>query len=87
MTTMVTADRWRPAPAAMSYAATGAPRLPDLADVKGIVARTLSRAKALGRDEPTRTRAAALAVLAVRPDLSLSQALAGIARLQASGAI
>jgi len=88
MTTMVTSDRWRPAPPAMSFADTPAvPRLPDLADVRGIVARTLSRAKALGRDDLTQTRAAAQAVLAVRPDLTLAQALNGIARLQAAGAV
>lgn len=89
MTTMVTTARWQPAPPAMSFAQDAAPgaRLPDLADVRGIVARTLSRAKALGRDDLTQTRAAALAVLAVRPDLTLAQAMNGIARLQAAGAV
>ncbi|MBL8631189.1 MAG: hypothetical protein JNM81_16265 [Rhodospirillaceae bacterium] len=62
-------------------------RLSNLDDVRGIVARTLSLAKSLGRDDLTQTRAAALAVIAVRPDLTLSQALSGIARLQAAGAV
>jgi len=85
---------WPLAQPAMSYAVAGAfsakPRrdvAPDLGDVRGLVSRTLGRAKALGRDELTQTRAAALAVLQVRPDLDLAQAMAGISRLQASGAI
>jgi hypothetical protein len=86
---MVTTDRWQPAPPAMSLAAGAAPspRLPDLADVRGIIARTLLHTKSLGRDDLTQTRAAAQAIMAVRPDLTLSQAMNGIARLQAAGAI
>ena len=89
MTTMVATDRWIPAPAAMSLVGDvlPVPRLPDLTDVRGIIARTLSRTKALGRDDLTQTRAAAQAVMAVRPDLTLSQALNGISRLQAAGAV
>lgn len=95
MTTMVKPPTsWPPVAAAISYAASGVfagrftrDSAPDLGDVKGIVSRTLDRAKALGRDDLTQTRAAALAVLSVRPDLTLSQAMSGISRLQALGAI
>lgn len=89
MTTMVTTDRWLPATPAMSLVADAPalPRLPDLADVRGIIARTLSHARSLGRDDLTQTRVAAQAVMAVRPDLTMSQAMNGIARLQAAGAI
>ncbi|MBL8645578.1 MAG: hypothetical protein JNK21_16720 [Rhodospirillaceae bacterium] len=62
-------------------------RVPDLDDVRGIVSRTLSQAKSLGRDELTQTRAAALAVIAVRPDVTLSQAFSAISRMQAAGAV
>jgi len=88
MTTMVTKDRWKPAQPAISFAASKTVSLlPDLADVRGIVSRALSQAKSTGRDELTQTRAAALAVIAVRPDVTLSQAFSAIARMQAAGAV
>jgi hypothetical protein len=88
MTTMVTPERWQPAVPAVSLAATVvAPRLPDFADVRGIISRTMRHARALGRDDLSQTRAAAEAVMAVRPDMTLSQAMMGIERLQASGAV
>lgn len=61
--------------------------LPDLTDVRGIVARTLKQARDLGRDDLTQTRAAAYAVMAVRPDMTMAQAMMGIERLQAAGAV
>ena len=89
MTKMVTTDRWLPATPAMSLVgdAPALPRLPDLADVQGIIARTRSQARSLGRDDLTQTRVAAQAVMAVRPDLTLSQVMNGISRLQATGAV
>ena len=89
MTTMVTPDRWLPAAPAISLASNAPirPGLPDLADVRGIITRSLSQARSLGRDDLTQTRVAAQAIMAVRPDLTLSQAMNGIDRLQASGAI
>jgi hypothetical protein len=47
----------------------------------------MQHARALGRDDLSQTRAAAEAVMAVRPDMTLSQAMMGIERLQASGAV
>jgi hypothetical protein len=88
MTTMVTPERWQPAAPAISLSTpVAAPRLPDFADVRGIIARTMQHARALGRDDLSQTRAAAEAVMAVRPDMTLSQAMMGIERLQASGAV
>ena len=58
-----------------------------LGDVRGIVSRTLGRARAMGRDDVTQTRAAAYAVISVRPDLSLTEAINAIARLRAQGAV
>lgn len=92
MTTMLTPERWHPASPAMSYASNqpaiqSKARLPDLNDVRGLITRTLSQTRALGRDDLTQTRAAAQAVVAVRTDLTLAQAFDGVARLQAAGAV
>ncbi len=56
--------------------------VPALRDLEGIVARTVTRARAAGRDYMSQSRAAAAAVLAVRPDLSLGQALDAVERLR-----
>ena len=53
-----------------------------LCDLEGIVARTVLTARAAGRDYMSQSRAAATAVLAVRPDLSLGQALEAVTRLR-----
>jgi hypothetical protein len=58
-----------------------------LADVKGLIGRVLVQAKAMGRDDLTQTRAAAHAVVAVRPDLTLNQAFNAVARMRALGAV
>jgi hypothetical protein len=59
-----------------------APALPASRDLEGIVARTVTRARAAGRDYMSQSRAAAMAVLAVRPDLSFGQALEAVERLR-----
>ena len=69
-----------------AFAAQAGSRDP-LDDVRGIVARTVGRARAMGRDDVTQTRAAAHAVISVRPDLSLTEAINAIGRLRASGAV
>lgn len=56
-------------------------------DLRGIVHRALDAAKAMGRDDITQARAAAHAVMAVRPDLSSGEALKAVFRLRASGAV
>ncbi len=86
MSNMVNSTRWSLTPSGVGSPIANT-RLPNLDDVRGIVSRTLSRAKSLGRDDLTQTRAAAQAVMAVRPDLTLAQAMSGIARLQAAGAV
>ena len=58
------------------------PVTPVLRDLEGIVARTVTRARAAGRDYMSQSRAAATAVLAVRPDLSFGQALEAVERLR-----
>ncbi len=86
VSSMVNSARWTLAPSGVGSPIANS-RLPNLDDVRGIVSRTLSRAKSLGRDDLTQTRDAADAVMAVRPDLTLAQAMSGIARLQAAGAV
>jgi len=54
-----------------------------LRDLSGIVARTVASARGQGRDYMAQSRAAAMAVMAVRPDLSLGQALDAVERLRA----
>jgi hypothetical protein len=56
-------------------------------DLRGIVSRTMVRARELGRDDLTQTRAAAHAVVTVRPDLSYADALLAVGRLRATGAV
>jgi hypothetical protein len=60
--------------------------LPLVRDVQGIIARTLRIARASGRDYNDQCRAAASAVMAVRPDLSLDQALQAVTRMRELGA-
>ncbi len=55
-----------------------------LRDLEGVVARTVRSARAQGRDYMSQSRAAAHAVMAVRPDLSLGQALDVVERLRAA---
>ncbi|MSO73404.1 MAG: hypothetical protein EXQ84_07365 [Rhodospirillaceae bacterium] len=54
-------------------------------DVRGVVARALSSARGAGHDYVGQTRAAAAAVVAVRPDLSFVQALDAVSRLRDRG--
>ena len=49
-------------------------------DLDGIIARSLGAARAQGRDYLSQSRAAAAAVLAVRPDLSFGQAFATVTK-------
>jgi hypothetical protein len=53
-------------------------------DLEGVVARTVRSARAQGRDYMSQSRAAAQAVMAVRPDMSLGQALDVVERLRVS---
>lgn len=55
---------------------------PSLRDLEGVVARSIKGARAAGRDYMAQTRAAASAVQAVRPDLTLVQALDAVERLR-----
>jgi len=61
--------------------------IPASRDLDGIIARTLLRARAAGRDYMAQDRAAAIAVMAVRPDLSLGQALEAVTRARDSVSI
>ena len=56
--------------------------IPVARDLAGIVTRTVTGARAAGRDYMSQSRAAATAVLAVRPDLSFGQALEAVERLR-----
>jgi len=67
----------------ISSVSLASPIMPALRDLEGIVARTVTRARAAGRDYMSQSRAAAAAVLAVHPDLSLGQALDAVERLRA----
>lgn len=64
----------------------GNPPMPAfaLSDLAGVVARKVRSARAQGRDYTSQSRAAAYAVMAVRPDLSLGQALDAVERLRIS---
>lgn len=68
--------------AAASRVATALAGAPALRDLEGVVARTVRMARAQGRDYMSQSRAAASAVLAVRPDLSFGQALDAVERLR-----
>ena len=66
-----------PGPNAASLApGFGAPAKQDARhrDLEGVVARALSAARASGRDYVTQNDAAARAVMAVRPDLTFTEA-------------
>jgi len=54
----------------------------DARDLRGIVARTVSSSRAAGRDYMGQSRAAATAVMSVRPDLSFGEALDAVIRLR-----
>jgi hypothetical protein len=71
-------EDWRPPASALE---------PMLRDVRGVIDRTVERARAAGRDLSTQWLAAAHAVVAVRPDLSLTDALQAVRRLRALDAI
>ena len=51
-------------------------------DLEGIVARSVAAAKAQGRDYMSQNRAAATAVIAVRPGFSFGEALDVVSRLR-----
>ena len=51
-------------------------------DLRGIVSRTVSSARASGRDYMGQSRAAAAAVMSVRPDLNFGDALDAVIRLR-----
>jgi len=77
-------DSWN----GLSMIAAGATVPPAVErDVHGIVSRAVSLAREAGRDYITQSHTAARAVLAVRPDLSLSQALKAVVRLRELDAI
>ncbi|MGE3334338.1 MAG: hypothetical protein AB7I36_11905 [Rhodospirillaceae bacterium] len=54
----------------------------DARDLRGIVLRTVTSARASGRDYMGQSRAAAAAVMSVRPDLSFGEALDAVIRLR-----
>ncbi len=54
-------------------------------DVRGVVSRVVSLARAAGRDYVAQSRAAAMAVIAVRPDLSPREAWDTVSRLRDMG--
>lgn len=51
-------------------------------DLRGIVSRTVSSARASGRDYMGQSRTAAAAVTSVRPDLNFGEALDAVIRLR-----
>jgi hypothetical protein len=87
----------QPWPAPQSIGTSAVPAVPStagpgagattMADVQGLIGRVLIRAKAMGRDDLTQTRAAAHAVIAVRPDLTLAQAFNAVTRMRALGTV
>lgn len=55
---------------------------PPTFDLRGVVARAISSARAAGYDYMGQNRAAAAAVAAVRPDLTPRQALDAVTRVR-----
>jgi hypothetical protein len=55
---------------------------PAMGDVRGIINRAVSSARAQGRDYVGQCHAAAAAVIAVRPDLSPREAFDAVTRLR-----
>ena len=53
-----------------------------LHDLEGVVSRSVAAARAQGRDYMAQNRAAAGAVMSVRPEFSLSEALDVVTRLR-----
>ncbi len=51
-------------------------------DLEGIIARTVGNARAAGRDHMAQDRAAAVAIMAVRPELSIGEALETVTRVR-----
>jgi hypothetical protein len=82
MGNLVTVTFGSGAAAASHFASTVAGQ-PVMRDLEGIVARTVRSARAQGRDYMAQSRAAAAAVMAVRPDLSFGQALDAVEHLRA----
>jgi hypothetical protein len=56
----------------------------EIGDVRGIISRAVSSARAQGRDYVGQCHAAAQAVMAVRPDLNSRQAFDVVTRLRDS---
>ena len=68
-------------PPAIATTAMGASAM---GDVRGIIERAVTGARAAGRDYVGQCHAAAAAVIAVRPDLSLREAFDAVTRLRDS---
>lgn len=66
----------------ISQAAASSGYSPAMGDLRGIVDRTVSSARACGRDYVGQCHMAARAVMAVRPDLSAREAFAAVTRLR-----
>ena len=71
-------------PLSMNMQPSPAPVPFALGDVRGIVERAVTSARAAGRDYLGQSQAAAAAVVAVRPDLSPRQALDAVMRMRDS---
>jgi hypothetical protein len=72
-----------PAPVvSAALSSSPAARVLMLRDLAGIVTRTVNVARAAGRDYMSQSRAAAQAVMAVRPDFSVGQALDAVSRIR-----
>jgi hypothetical protein len=69
------------APTALGVSALGTS---GMGDVRGIILRAVTSARAAGRDYVGQCHAAAAAVIAVRPDLSLREAFDAVTRLRDS---